>query len=718
MNPTRRRGTGLGISHVETIRATIAVGRLVGGLIVGGGRGAAPPEPPPSNGIPRPDEAAASDVPHNGAAVVPAAAVVEAPPARVPEPESAPAVAPAPVPEPESAPAAPPDREEPRAAPTARRSLAWGWLSALLLTAAAGLLIMTVGNALSRVGRPGAEPLFWAGFLLIVLPVTGRLASRAATRLERGLLVAGVGLMLYLSKVLHDPFAFVYSDELVHVRNAEDILRFGGLFPENSILPVTVYYPGLEMLTAGLAQLSGLSAFGAGLVVIGVARLILMLALFLLFERVSGSARIAGLAAMVYVANPNFLFWSAQYSYQSLALPLAALAVLALAERTPRDDGGRRFGWMIVIMLTTVAVVMTHHLTAYALVGLLLAVSLAAAVGFGRRSDAAWGYVIFGAAAVAAWLLQVAPITGEYLGHIFTKSVEGVAEAATGTGETRELFTSSQGQAAPAWERMVGIGSVLLIALALPLGLLKAWGRRRRSALLVVLAIGAAAYLAILPLRLVPSAWETANRASDFLFVGIGLTVALGAARLWRHRRPAGRLVASLLVCLYVGVISMGGAVAGWPPKVRTSQPYVATVGGHEIVPQGVSLARWSLTALGPDHRFAADESNGRLLIGQGRQLPYVGRNVRARLVLEPLYGVEAVTRAVVEYGVAYAAVDRRAVSTDNLAGYFFAPEGVPRIGTRGLLPPQQLSIVDLWSTDRLFDSGDITVFDVRRIRP
>ena len=66
----------------------------------------------------------------------------------------------------------------------------------------------------------------------------------------------------------------------------------------------------------------------SALIVIGVARLIMMLALFLLFERLSGSSRVAGLAALVYCASPNFLFWSSQYSYQSLALPLAVLTFL------------------------------------------------------------------------------------------------------------------------------------------------------------------------------------------------------------------------------------------------------------------------------------------------------------------------------------------------------------------------------------------------------
>lgn len=705
---SRRGAVGQGLAGLAAVKGTVVLGRVMVGLLSRG-------EPSPGPGRPSPPAETGVAPPAAGPPAATAAAVHPGDdPAVTVRGALSEAVA---VAEIEPAPAVPVDhvaRADAPTAPSLQRGVSWGWLSALFLIGAVGLLVMTAGNALSRIGRSEAEWLFWAGFLLIVVPVTARLLSRSATRVERGLLVVGVGLLLYATKVLHDPFAFVYSDELVHLRNAEDVLRAGGLFPQNSILPVTVYYPGLATITAGLAALTGLGSFGAGLIVIGVARLILTASLFLIFERITGSARIAGLAGMVYVANPNFLFWSGQYSYQSLALPLAALAVLALVQRRPEDGDGRRFGWMLLVMVTTVAVVMTHHLTAYALVALFVLMSITAAVGLGRRHDSAWGYALFGAVAVVTWLLQVAPLTGDYLGSIFEATYEGVLETVQGSSEPRQLFTSEGGQAAPSWERFVGLGSVALIGLMLPFGLWQAWRRRHRSALLVVCAVGAAAYLAILPLRLVPSAWETANRTSDFLFLGIGLTVALAAARIWRPGRL--RRVLAPAMCVFIAVIAVGGAVAGWPPDVRLSQPYRATVAGHEIEPQGVALAEWSLTALGPDRRFAADESNGRLLLGQGLQLPYIGRDGRARLVLEPLYGVEAVIEAVNEFGIAYAVVDRRNVATDNLAGYFFAPAGTPRIGTRGLLPADQLSIVDLPSTDRLFDSGDVVVFDVRRI--
>ncbi len=229
-------------------------------------------------------------------------------------------------------------------------------------------------------------------------------------------------------------------------------------------------------------------------------------------------------------------------------------------------------------------------------------------------------------------------------------------------------------------------------------------------------AAGAVTYLALLPLRVVPSAWETANRASDFLYVGIGLMVALAAHRVWRPRRR--RWLVTLATSAYAGVIAVGGVIAGWPPELRLSQPYRATVNGHVIEPQGVALARWSLSGLGPNQGFVADQSNGLLLAALGRQLPRIGNDGVANAVLEPTRLDPSVVNAIASAGIQYVAVDRRAVASDNLAGYFFAPAGKPPTGSRGLVDPGRVSKLDVPGVSRVFDSGDIVVYDVRRLSP
>src|SRR6266545_4304543 len=119
-----------------------------------------------------------------------------------------------------------------------------------------------------------------AGYMFPALP---RRAGRVGvTATNRGLgwlpalsLVGALG--LYLVKVLHSPLIFTLHDEFIHWHTANDILKSGHLFRENPLLPASALFPGLEIVTAALTRLSGLTIFDAGVVVVGIARLMLVL---------------------------------------------------------------------------------------------------------------------------------------------------------------------------------------------------------------------------------------------------------------------------------------------------------------------------------------------------------------------------------------------------------------------------------------------------------
>src|SRR5438552_4512474 len=178
-----------------------------------------------------------------------------------------------------------------------------------------------------------AHPLFWTGLLLMFIPTAARVVSAKPTRQERIGLLTILGIGLYLVKFLQSPVAFILMDESAHWRTLTNILGSGHLFGHNALLPVSPFYPGLEGVTSALASVSGLSPFAAARLLIGVARVIIVVALYLLYERVSGSARVAGIATLLYMGNPGFLFFDTQFAYESLALPLASLVLFALARR-------------------------------------------------------------------------------------------------------------------------------------------------------------------------------------------------------------------------------------------------------------------------------------------------------------------------------------------------------------------------------------------------
>ncbi|MDQ2631615.1 MAG: hypothetical protein M3Y75_11700, partial [Actinomycetota bacterium] len=404
-------------------------------------------------------------------------------------------------------------------------------LAAIVLTAGIGLLLCSVANALSRAADP-AIGLYWLGLLLIALPVFYRLTSKEASARERLLLVVFLGLSLYLVKVMRDSPVFTFSDEQVHAFNADRINETDALFKANPILEVTPSYPGLEAATTALMKLTGLSIYPAGIILAGVARLVMLASLFLLFERVSGSARAAGLGVAIYAGNFNFLFWSAQYSYESLALPLLLMTMMALAEREVAPKTALR-AWGVPILLAIAAIVVTHHLTSYATVGFLLALTIA--YWFVRKSwrpPNPWPFAVAAATMAGFWLLVVASSTVGYLTPVLSSAFDAIANTIGGEDEPRALFEGSGPavEPTPLAGKAIAVLAVLLLAAALPFGLREIYRRHLKKPFALIFAIAAVAFFGTLALRLAPLAWETGNRLSEFLFVGLAFTLSCAFA--------------------------------------------------------------------------------------------------------------------------------------------------------------------------------------------
>lgn len=615
---------------------------------------------------------------------------------------------------PRRAPAAGVRASIPPVEPEVKRAAGASRLPLIAAVASSGVLVVSIAFWLSR-SNPGsswAELLFWVGLGLIVLVPAARLVGTGAARAERVGLVVTVGLLLYAVKVIHDPFGFTYADEWVHVYNAQEIARTGSLFHANPIIGVTPRYPGLESATAAVSSLTHLGLFASGVIVVGVARILAALGLFLLLEGVTGSTRLAGIGGIVYAANPNFLFWSGQFSYESLALALAIFAATA-AVKSVRSGTASRPAWTAVSCLAVLATVVTHHLTAIALAGFLVAVCIVAVARPATRGRTPWIPAGLAVSAIVLWILEVAPGTTGYLFPVLGRAFHQVVATVLGHASGRHLFGGgSAGQpVAPEWARLVALASVGLIVLALPFGFVDAYRRGfLRNPFALVLAGAAALYVAVLPMRLVPAAWETSNRSSEFLLVRVALVLAaIPAARPHASRRVVAGSTAFLAVLL------VGGIIAGWPPRVLLALPFRGVAsGGATIVPEPAAVAVWARTVLGPGHRFIAPEAIGRELLVDGGQIAYVtSAPFNAATVI---YGPE-ITSGIVDtltnHSIGYVVVDRRAAGDDSMAGYFFRSQDD---GQR-VDPPSIGKFDSFPGVDRVYDSGDIVVYDVKALR-
>ena len=635
-----------------------------------------------------------------------------------------------------------------------------GWLPALSLVSAFGLLLLAFTDNGARANAGWAEPLFWVGLLILFMPVAARLVSSDASRQERIGLIVMLGIALYLVKVLQNPLAFTYHDELGFWRATDDVIQSHHLFHQDPLGRIYPLYPGLENVTTALVNLGGLSIFGAGVVALGVARLVLVLALYLFYEQVGRSARVAGIAALLYMTNPNFLFFDAQFAYESLALPLTALALFA-AVRRGRAHNDHRGELTLVAVFAIGSVVVAHHLTAYALAVFLLfwagfsfvhryeITRMTGAIIYWRRGEMSrrqrWrafgrqlarlrthlnergrprpgGLALLAFGASLAWLMLVGSATFEYIFPVLNGAVAGFIQLVSRETGGKIPFRNATGNVDPLWERLTGFASVGLILLGLPFGLWRMW-RRRASAVTLLLVGATLAYPASLALRLTQEGTETSNRASEFLFVGIAFVLAVGIVEGLLPRRVAWRRSAPFFhreavrfatITSCAAVIFLGGVIVGWAPYARLPGPYLVAAASRSIEPQGVMAAEWAKDVLGPGNRIAADITNELLMGSYGYQDPQ-GNIINGPPIPPLFYSTQfgQTEREIIRgNNIQYLVVDRRNSNALPLIGQYF--QHGPEADTTPLDPTALAKFDNVKGISRTFDSGDIIIYDTR----
>jgi hypothetical protein len=589
------------------------------------------------------------------------------------------------------------------------------WLPLLTLTSAIGLAGVSVAFTGARAEAPWSLPLFWAGMLLLFAPAAARVLSAGATRAERIGILLMLAMGLYLVKVIHSPAGFTFYDELQHWRTVVDIAQQERLFVENPLLRTSPLFPGLEVATQAIMSLTGLSPFVAGLVVVAAAKVVLVLAVFGTFELVSSSARVAAAGALIYIANPSFLFFDSQFAYESFALPMAALLIFLVALRlgAPVD---RRVGLTLLAMLALATVVTSHHLTTFVLVAFLVGWALTRVVLRRAPGMGPGGMAMLSVVAAAGWVTLVATFTVSYLAAPLGNTVVSLIRIITREQAGRQLFEGAAEAAivAPTWERLTGFAAVGLLLLALPVGLWRIYHDLRDRPLAIFLGVAALGYPASLALRFSSSGAEAAARASATLFVAVGLVVGLALVGHLLARASAWRLAAATA---FVSVVFMGGVIVGWPPWNRLPGPYLVGANSRSIEEEGISAATWMLARLGPNNRFVADSINNLLMGSYGRQ--YSVWYQTARVDMSPVYFAPSVgpdeRRLLAEGDVAYLVADTRLSRAVPQTGvYFDSAEARAHGPHEEPIPLERLAKFD--RTDgmsRIFDSGHIRVYDV-----
>jgi len=596
---------------------------------------------------------------------------------------------------------------------------------------AVGVLVMAAAANAGRDGITGVLPVtgWTVGLILLFVPAAARVAARATPNSERILVAVGLGLMLQLSRLVLNPTLFAFHDELIHATTLNQISDTERLFTANPLLPVSAYYPGLEVVTNGIQAITGLSDIVAAAVTLLAARLIMVLVVLGLTTLVTGSRRAGAVAVVVYLANPQLLFFNSQYSYQSLALPLAALAMYLFAAR-------RRRTWptMLAPLAVTAAVVLTHHLTA-ALLVVAYAVWLVVVALRGRHvpggstmeqasrrrrvagADLRGLAVLTGGGAVMLLLSVLNPGNplAEYLGAIFGSSTTDINSLFEGR-QTKALFADSAGTGPAVWEQVLLIAAVLIAtaSLLIALGFVRrSWRAGRPLALL--LGLVALLYPVIPGGHLTRATAEVGDRASGFVFLGLAVVVG---AWWWQRRHRSSVYAAFVLGCT---VLFLGNIVLGAGPTARQLPgPYEISSDARSVDASALAGAEWLSQGVPRNSVVYGDRTLGGLAAAYGHQetVLHVATNIDAsQLLLAPTY--TDVDRTLIQRaGLDYLVVDER-ISSGLPHQQVYIENG--EYGGDGRTTPvsgaalTKFSAVD--GVDRLYDNGSIVVYDVGRLK-
>jgi hypothetical protein len=443
----------------------------------------------------------------------------------------------------------------------------------------------------------------------------------------------------------------------------------------------------------------------------------MVVATYRLLLSAGGSGRVASIATLVYVANPNFLFFDAQFSYESLALPLAvttlALVAIALEARSART----RAAVTGIAAMVGVAIAPTHHITSYALLAVLAAWIVALAVRRRRDRRPLWpaaAVLLCTTAAVGAWLAVVGRSTGGYLQPVISGAVESTYNFLTGSGTGKSPFHSA-GEANSHIEQTLALGSVLILLVLLCVGLWRLRRERPPTALAWVLTLMAAAYPASLALRLTQAGTETSNRASEFLFLGLALVVGGVLASL--PRTGGGRTLGGrLLVTAVIGVLFTGGVVIGWPPASRVPGRPLIEADARSVEPYDLAAARWAATHLPPNSRMVADRASGLVMSAYGHQAPLIGAIHDlpfGAIIISPYWGATE-ERIIRGAHIEYLVVDRRlAGHLPELGAYVDHDEPQANAHRTPLSPLAIAKFERQPGLLRVYDNGEVAIYQV-----
>lgn len=586
-------------------------------------------------------------------------------------------------------------------------------LSGLAIGLALGTALIAVGYAGGRSGASWAPVPFWAGWVMSILLLGLTITASSLSDRQRVIVVAFQAAQQSFVRWMYSPLAFTFPDELQHSRSALDIGVFHHLFHSNPLLPVSPVFPGLEELATSIMSLSGLNLFAAGTAVAAVSHILLPVALFYLYRRVSGDSRIAGLAAFLFGLNPLHSAFDSMFIYGAPALLLGAVVL----ETAVGDDGARAGPQKVETTMSVVclaALIVTHHLTAAVVIATLGALALLLFVQsrLDTRAKRLAALSVTGLVLAGAWVgFEAGPVL-KYLGAPLETLVTGVIHFGGHAG-TVALPATQQGTAG-SW--LTILGTLVTAALVL-VGCVLVWRRAPTGTerpLPRAFVACALSYYAVLAVRaFAPDGAELSGRLLTFAALFTSLAVAYVLVPTWpvperfvRYLRPAAL---TAIICIFLGAME-----SGWPA------PWELLPGKHHVAGFESGVNRQNTTAAKWFGRYAP---RNRRVLCEISMCDLVGVYAHAIPLPEEasIYYAPHMNQRIIDTihhrAIEYLFVDLRMSREAPVTGHFFQTTTSEAGRHEGAVPLSGLTkFRGVRGISLIYDNGPVQIYDVRRL--
>lgn len=579
--------------------------------------------------------------------------------------------------------------------------------------------------------------LFWAGFLIGMLPLVALACANHIDAATRTWALAGIGFFGMVPRLLQPGPAG--PDEFAHMRQALEAFLAGDVGHTNYLLPITKEFPGLHQAASAIARLTGLSLWPAGLIVIVLAHVLSVLAIYQLVRMAGAPAQGAAVGAVIYTLNPSWLYFNSVFSYETLALPLLVWCLAAtVAAGRASSKLNRRAIMMAMFCVAVLPVV--HHLSTSMLFLILVLLVIARLVPFvaqtaakGRRAEGErfWPLVLILGSLVASitfWWSGLSSRLLAYLGPELARGFMQLQKMMDGIGQSsdrRSLFANSLN---PGYEIVCGYLFPFVMLALFSWSVAVLWRNRRRiGSMPWAFAVLGAMFFASLPLLLTGGA-EGAHRSWGYSFIGLAVVCGFawplgrqrqgdeGAARWLPVRRLFGRPgVAVGVIGILFTVLAVGSAAVGVKVTHRFPGPALVGDDGRSVTRESVAVAEW-LAAHAPVDTPVMTDRFSSLAIGS------LGRMATLRPSSSfPIWDFYSnggpvrldVLKQLFDARIRYFVVDSRMATTRPVLGIWFTREE-PGAGGKDPYPQAAIDRFNClpWLT-AVYAAGPLTVYQV-----